>query len=203
MIDDDWLAVLCGLRKVGTIIKPSLTARCVSWNRTRPFGMDLSSTQILTVVCLVCIAAAGALWKPLTRRRREHEIRRAIQTFRVRREQLEAKFFDLASSSGKPRGLRWLECDWLDQVTFGRAVDSGLLTAFAGVNIQFEAIEDGDMEEVEAVGTIRDAVAIFHFHRGVWGTGGKALFNMSPNDALVRLEGQFVPVKADIPSGSP
>ncbi len=158
--------------------------------------MDLSSTEIVVTAC-VMVAAAAILWKPITRRRRERGIKIAVHSFRIQREQLEAKFFDLARSSGKPRGLRWLECDWLEGVTFGRAVDSGLLTAFVGVNIQFEAIEDGDMTDVEAVGTIRDAVAIFHFHRGMWGTGGKVLFNMNAIDALARLEGQFLPVETD------
>ena len=72
--------------------------------------------------------------------------------------------------------------------------DIGILTAFVGINIRFEAIEGGEMEGVAAVGTIRDAVAVFHFHQGSWGTGGKALFNMNPQDALVRLESQFRPI---------
>jgi hypothetical protein len=50
------------------------------------------------------------------------------------------------------------------------------------------------MEDVEAVSTIRDAAAVFHFRAGQWGTGGKALFNMNPEDAITRLQGQFEPV---------
>jgi hypothetical protein len=50
------------------------------------------------------------------------------------------------------------------------------------------------MEDVEAVSTIRDAAAVFHYRGGQWGTGGKALFNMNPADAITRLEGQFEPV---------
>ena len=34
--------------------------------------------------------------------------RHALRVFRLQREMLEAKFFDLASTQGKPRGLRWL-----------------------------------------------------------------------------------------------
>lgn len=125
------------------------------------------------------------------------EITRAVGDFRLQREQLEAKFFDLASNKKKPRGLRWLDCDWQDHVTFARDVRSGLLTAFVGVNIRFEAIEDEDMVDVEAVGTVRDAAAVFHYQRGRWGTGGRALFNMDPQDALARLEGQFEPVTVE------
>lgn len=140
--------------------------------------------------------AAGA--RPLRRWLRTRETRRAIREFRLRREALEAKFFDLASAQGKPRGLRWKSCDWQDSVTFGRDVQSQLLTAFVSVEIHFEAIEGGDMEDVEAVGTIRDAAAVFHYQRGNWGTGGKALFNMNPRDALDRLQGQYQPVEGAV-----
>ena len=109
---------------------------------------------------------------------------------------LEAKFFDVAAATGKPRGLRWVDCDWLEEVTYARDRQTGLLTAFVAVNIRFEAIEGGDMEDVAAVGNIRDAAAVFHYERGNWGTGGRALFNMSPGDAIKRLEGQFEPVAA-------
>jgi len=133
---------------------------------------------------------------PLAAMWQRRDARRAIQLFHQRREMLEAKFFDLAQSIGKPRGLKWIECEWFDDVTFGRDKTTGLLTAFVGVNIRFEAIEGGDMEDVAAVSTVRDAAALFHFHQGSWGTGGKALFNMNPQDALEKLVAQFEPVAA-------
>lgn len=138
------------------------------------------------IVVLAIIAAA--VW---LRRRRRQQVRRAVRDFRMHRELLEAKFFDLASRSGKPRGLRWIECDWKDVVTFGRDLRTGLTTAFVSVEIQFEAEEGGDMEDVAAVGTIRDACALFHYADGRWGTGGRALFNMDAQEALTRLEGQY------------
>src|SRR5690606_17764853 len=129
--------------------------------------------------------------KPALRWLLQRETQRAIREFRLRREALEAKFFDLARRQGKPRGLRWTQCDWQESVTFGRDLQSQLLTAFVSVEVHFEAVEGGDMEDVEAVGTVRDATALFHYSNGQWGTGGKALFNMNPQDALTRLEGQF------------
>jgi len=72
---------------------------------------------------------------------------------------------------------------------------TGLLTAFAGVVVRFEAVEGGDMEEVEAVSLPRDAAAVFHYD-GAWGTGGRALFNMTPDEAIERLQDQFEPVDA-------
>lgn len=147
-----------------------------------------------TVVGIVLLIAASLVSVPLVRRMRRSALQRAVQQFRLHRETLEAKFFDLAAAGGKPRGLRWVECDWQPAVTFARDLRTGLLTAFVSVEIHFEAIEGGDMEDVAAVGTVRDASAVFHYQAGRWGTGGKALFNMNPHEALERLEGQFAPV---------
>ncbi|HVJ69510.1 MAG TPA: hypothetical protein VM510_16150 [Caulifigura sp.] len=144
---------------------------------------------IIAAVVLFGIAAFGA--RPLLNLLRRREAEAARRLFKLRREMLEAKFFELASQGGKPRGLVWKECDWQEPVTFARDLESGLLTAFVGVEIHFEAVEGGDMEDVEAVSTIRDAAAVFHYRAGQWGTGGKALFNMNPQDAITRLEGQF------------
>lgn len=124
--------------------------------------------------------------------------RQAVETFRLRREFLEARFLDMARQLGKPRGLRWVDCDWQAPVTFATDRSTGLLTAFVGVNIRFEAVEGGDMEEVAAVATIRDAAALFHFQDGAWGTGGRALFNMNPDDALQRLADQYEPLPVEV-----
>lgn len=121
----------------------------------------------------------------------------AIREFRLRRELLEARFFDMARLHGKPRGLRWVDCEWQSPVEFARDLKSGLLTAFVAVNVRFEAIEGGDMEGLAAVGTLREAVAVFHCQGGVWGTGGRALFNMHPQDAVSRLAGQYQAVIAE------
>jgi len=146
----------------------------------------------ILVAAVVLILVVG---QPVLKALQKHEAQTAIQNFRTQREQLEAKFFDIASRLGKPRDLRWLDCDWLDRVTFGREVESGLLTAFAAVEIRFEAVEGGDMEDVAAVSTVRDAAALFHYKDGHWGTGGRALFNMNPADALERLNDQYEPIE--------
>lgn len=149
------------------------------------------------VVMLLAIVSVTAI--PLAKRWTQRETQGAVTQFRVQREQLEAKFFDMAKTLGKPRGLRWLDCDWLSAVTFARDRQTKLLTAFAGVNIRFEAIEGGDMEDVAAVSTIRDAVAVFHYQNGNWGTGGKALFNMNAEEAVSRLTAQFEAVPCEWP----
>lgn len=137
----------------------------------------------------------GVFGRPLLTALQNREAARAFELFRGQREQLEAKFFDMASRIGKPRGLRWLACEWQDEVRCGRDRQTGMLTAFVAVNIRFEAIEGGDMEDVEAVGSVRDAAALFHFQGGQWGTGGRALFNLNPADAINRLSDQYEPVQ--------
>ena len=155
----------------------------------------MSNLTLLLIVVPVIFMLGLLLGAPrLARRFRRRQEVSAVDLFRMQREQLEAKFFDLARGRGIPRDLRWVDCEWLPEVTWGRAIEDGMLTAFVGVNIRFEAIEGGDMEDVEAVGLVRDAAAIFHFQDGRWGTGGRAMFNMDPVDAIDRLSGQYEPV---------
>lgn len=111
----------------------------------------------------------------------------ALLRFKRHEVQLREQFFQLASSSGKPRGLRWIRCDWQGHEVIFVEPGSGLLTLVAGVSIAFEAIEGGDMEGVEAASDLRDASAVFHYQNGNWGTGGRVLFNMDPATAAVRL----------------
>ena len=63
---------------------------------------------ILAAVAAIAVAALIVVlaWKPLRAARREARFARARQMFRLRREWLEAKFFELAAGSGRPRGLR-------------------------------------------------------------------------------------------------
>lgn len=149
----------------------------------------------MSVGFLAGLVAVSLIAPPLARRWRKREYDRAVRDFRMRRELLEAKFYDLARMQGRPRGLRWIDCDWQSDVRFARDRQTGLLTAFVAVNIQFEAEPGSDMVDVAHVATVRDAAALFHYRAGAWGTGGRALFNMNPNDAVERLSGQYELVK--------
>lgn len=149
------------------------------------FFVTLAVLLLLIVVTLTIFAQPIRAWAY------QRESQQAMTRFKRQREQMEARFFDVASRLGKPRGLRWLACEWMDDVSFARDRQTGLLTAFISVNISFEAIEGGDMEDVAAVGNIRDAAAVFHYSSGSWGTGGRALFNMNAAEAPQRLQNQF------------
>ena len=131
-----------------------------------------------------CATALRWYWRPGQQVRREKIFTTAQREFRLQREQLEAKFCRLAGESGKPRGLRWTDCDFQNEVTYARDRSSGALSAFVGVTISFEAVEGGNMEDVEAVSNKRAGTAVFHFDGTRWITQGRAIFNLNPTEAI-------------------
>lgn len=141
------------------------------------------------------VAALAVLVFVLQRIRRQLErarYQRYCADFHLHRERLEAKFFELAGNSGKPRGLRWTDCSFEDEVTYARHRQSGELRAFVGVTIAFEAIEGGGMEEVEAVGNLRAATSVFRLDHGKWQTDGRAIFNLNPSEAVAYYQENLV-----------
>lgn len=142
---------------------------------------------------LAALVVAALAYRPIRKFLREVEFERARELFHLQRERLEAKFFELASSSGKPKGLCWEGCDFANAVSFVRDRKTGQLTAFVETTISFSAIEGGGMEHVEAVSNLRNATAVFHYHRGQWGSGGRALFNMNPLEAIAHFQAQYEP----------
>ena len=104
---------------------------------------------------------------------------------------LQQRFFELASASGKPKGLRWKECQWEDWVEFVRQRKTGELVALVSLTIHFEAIEGGDMEGLPAVGLPRNATAVFFYRAGSWQTDGRAVFNKNPDEAAAHFVGEY------------
>jgi hypothetical protein len=142
----------------------------------------------VSMVLSVMLLAAGVwfIGQPIAAARRRRRFEEARDLFRCQREQLEAKFFDLAGNSGKPRGLHWLDTEFGDAVSYARDRNNGRLSAFVAITIRFEAIEGGDMEEVEAVGNLKAATAVFHFipREMRWVTEGRSIFNLNPFEAI-------------------
>lgn len=147
--------------------------------------------SILVAGLVAAVVLYLVLRRPIRNRIRELRFLRARREFHQQRERLEAKFFELAGSCGKPRGLRWVECDFDDDVAYARDRRTGQLSAFVAVSITFDAIEGGGMEEVPAVHDIRAATAVFHYDRGPWYTHGRALFNLAPTEAIARYQHDF------------
>ncbi len=128
---------------------------------------------------------------------------RARQEFLSRRAELEQAFFAAAAGGGKPRGLRWKSCEWAAGVELVREKPTGRLAALVGVTIAFEAVEGGDMEDLPAVGNLRNASAAFFYHQGAWHTTGKAIFNLNPDEVVAHFAGQYERVGKGEPGPRP
>jgi hypothetical protein len=146
---------------------------------------------IALLISLGVIVLIVVSWRPLKRFGGQVQLERARELFKLQRELLEAGFLAAAAATGKPRGLRWLECQWDSSLEFVRERKTGEIVALVGVVIRFEAVEGGDMEGLPAVGNLRNASAVFFFHRGQWMTVGKAVFNMNPNEAVEHFKNVY------------
>lgn len=149
----------------------------------------------------LAVAAIGlGVW--LFRRRqsvhawgREFQIARARELFALQKERLEGLFLKTAAATGKPRGLRWVRCDFENALIFAREKTSKQLVGLVPVTIQFEAVEGSDMEGLAAVGNLRNATAVFSFTGGHWQTSGKAVFNLNPPEVLTHFQKDYEPVQ--------
>lgn len=131
------------------------------------------------------LLAIGILnWRRLRAAAVEKRMQAARANFRRRREWLEARFFTLAAESGRPRGLAWVDCEFADAVSFAREKTTGELRALVAVNISFEAIAGGDLEDNPNVGRIRAATAVFLHRHDQWETDGRAIMNLDPQQAI-------------------
>jgi hypothetical protein len=152
---------------------------------------------VALVLVLISIAAALVVHRRPPRKPPSSNFDRARREFHLQREHLEAKFFELASSSGKPRGLEWTACEFEDDVCYARNRDTRDLAALVGVTISFAAIEGGGMEDVAAVSNLRAATAVFNYVDRQWRTDGRAIFNLSPAEAIRHFHSSLEMVAQD------
>lgn len=145
----------------------------------------------LYIAVPVLLAAAILMALRAARKRRawreSTERETAMESFGAQRHDLGREFLQAAGATGKPRGLRWVGCELSGPPLFATEEPSGRLAALVGVTVSFEAIPGGGMEDVEAVGNLRSATAVFFFRDGAWTTDGRVIFNLEPGEALARL----------------
>ena len=70
---------------------------------------------------------------------------------------------------------------------YARDRQNGQLKALVAIEVSFEAIDGGGMEEVEAVSNVRSATAEFLHDSTRWYTQGRVYFNLAPNAAVKYL----------------
>jgi hypothetical protein len=131
---------------------------------------------------------AGWFWRRWQVAQQRARQRLAMLQFPELRDALEQQFLAAAAATGKPRGLRWKKCELDGKSQFATDRTTGELYALAGTTVSFEAIPGGDMEDVEAVGNLRSATAIFIHRSGKWSTDGRVVFNLEPHEALERYQ---------------
>ena len=149
---------------------------------------------LIPLIVVALLILVMVIWRPLRSFGKEVQIERARELFKLQRERLEAHFLKAAAATGKPRGLRWKDCQWDSAVEFVREFKTGQIAALVAVTIQFEAVEGSDMEGLPAVGNLRNASAVFFFHRGRWHTAGRAVFNLNPDEAVAHFRNQYEPL---------
>jgi len=146
---------------------------------------------LIPILAVAALAGLALSWRRLCSFGRQVQVERARELFKLQRERLEAQFLTAAAGAGKPRGLRWVDCEWDDGVEFVRDRQTGQIAALVGVTIQFEAVPGSDMEGLPAVGNLRNASAVFFFQGSHWRTVGKAVFNMNPDEAVQHFKNQY------------
>ncbi len=111
-------------------------------------------------------------------------VARCRELFGLQHERFEEQLLKAASASGLPRGLRWLRCRITGDAVLVRDNATGGVVALVPVQIDFEPVEGGDMEDVPAAREPRPATAVFTFHQGNWHTGGRVVFNHTPDQTV-------------------
>jgi hypothetical protein len=139
----------------------------------------------ITGAAVLAMLTVALAWATLRRPRRT-TVERARKLFHLQRERLEFRFFVLASQSGKPRGLEWVECDFEDEVSFARDRHNGRLRAYVAVAVRFRPIEGGGMEDNPNAYDLKAGSAEFRLDGSDWHTDGRVHFNLNPVEAIQR-----------------
>lgn len=108
----------------------------------------------------------------------------ARRNFHRQRERLEARFVQLGMSPSRPEAARWTDCEFEDEVAYARNRTTGELSAFVGVTIEMEDVGRHPPAGGDAVSNLRAATAVFRFDGKQWETDGRAIFNLTPTEAI-------------------
>jgi hypothetical protein len=141
----------------------------------------------LSVWWLIALAAGIVLpvviVGPMRRLYRDVQAERAYELFSLQRESLELKFVELAHARHEGSDDSWDECVFSEAVHFARQARSGEVVAFV------------DVQVVTSTPSLpRRAAAVFHYHHGQWGTGGRLLLDMSAVDAVEHFAEDYEPL---------
>jgi hypothetical protein len=137
------------------------------------------------ILGLLLLAVAVASWRPFFSAWSEARFAVTRRDFHRQRERLEAKFVSLGPVGDG--GPRWTDCEFDDDVAYARSRASGQLSALVAVTIEME--EMGSMDDPSFLPDsssrgLRNATAVFYFDGERWDTDGRAIFNLTPTQAI-------------------
>lgn len=139
----------------------------------------------MLATALLGMVAIAVLWRPLLNSWRETRFTEACRDFHRHRERLEAKFMILGMTENRPPEDRWNDCRFDDDVAYARSRASGELSAFVAVAIHLDIPSDSlTLETTDLDGTSCAATAVFRFDGSHWDTDGRAIFNLTPTEAI-------------------
>jgi len=164
---------------------------------SQPYRRFLAIIVLKFVAAILIFLAIVIAWLAFGIFRRTlfaRSVERAGRQFAANRESYRAVFLAAAAASGKPRGLTWKETKLDDRLILARDRANGELIGLVGVTISFEAVKGGAMEDVEAVGNLRAATAIFSYNGHDWTTQGRTVFNLEPHEVLERHRESLDPI---------
>jgi hypothetical protein len=123
-------------------------------------------------------------WFPMKAGLERVRFAEARRDFHRQRERLEAKFVQLGTVAERGDAPRWVDCEFEDDVAFARNRTTGELSAFVGVTIVMEDPGGHSVSIEDLAGRYRSATAVFRFNGRRWDTEGKAIFNLTPTEAI-------------------
>jgi hypothetical protein len=123
----------------------------------------------------------------------------ARRNFHHQRERLEAKFVQLGMVSTRPEASRWIDCDFEDEVAYARNRTTGELSAFVAVTLEMEDLPDRSTVAGDAVSNLRAATAVFRFDGRHWETDGRAIFNLTPTEAIRHYQRDLELLAQEVP----
>jgi len=130
----------------------------------------------------------------------------AKHRFHLQRERLEARFIQLASASAG--SFVRLDCSFADDVAYVRNRATGELSAFVALTVSGgsdNALSTDDWSDdglAEEVAECQTGTAVFRFDRDHWETDGRAILNLSPEEAVRFYRADLEIVGAELASNS-
>ncbi len=157
---------------------------------------------IILATALLGLSVIAVLWRPLLTSWRETRFAEACRDFHLQRERLEAKFMILGMIEDRAVEDRWSDCRFDDDVAYARSRASGELSAFVAVTIRLDEPSNPVMIESDLGDPSCEATAVFRFDGRHWDTEGRAIFNLTPTEAIHFFERDLEMVGQELMHGS-